>query len=86
MLPRISVCRVLNLTQDGTRKPLVSFRLFTVIAALSECVVGLDASLRKCIDQLDLSQLNQKLHRARQLFYCYDADLKVFDSLLLLPS
>ena len=52
----------------------VDFRLFSVVAALSEAVVALDAHTRNCLEKLELHALNVKLQQAKNLFYCFDVD------------
>ena len=70
------IFEVLNL-RGSQQEARVNFRLFCVIAALSEAVVALHPSTRRCIAQLDLGPLNRKLQQAKNLFYCFDSDQTV---------
>ena len=61
------------LSDEERACPRVSFRQFAVIAALSEAVVALDTHTRQALASMHLDTLKDKLHRAKQLFYCFDS-------------
>ena len=58
------------LLQESKRR--ISFRLFSVIAALSERVTKLDEVVRRKINKMDYNALEEKLKLARHLFYVND--------------
>ncbi|KAL5015365.1 hypothetical protein ScPMuIL_009635 [Solemya velum] len=56
--------QILNL--PGRRR--LNFRLFSIVAALSEKVTQLDPILRKLLNKLDYNALNVKMSRCKELF------------------
>lgn len=50
----------------------INFRLFTVIAALSEKIVALDDLVKNLINTMDLAALETKLKKCKELFYLLD--------------
>eukprot|EP00049_Salpingoeca_infusionum_P000236 m.38269 g.38269 ORF g.38269 m.38269 type:complete len:1062 (-) comp10185_c0_seq1:689-3874(-) len=70
------VLRVLDIVYlaDGPQrlKHKLDFRLFSVVAALSERVSQLDGKLKHMINHLDYDALESKLKTAKDLFYCND--------------
>ena len=51
---------------------MLDFRFFSVIAALSERVVGLEPIVKRLIDQMDFAAMHVKLQKAKDLFYLLD--------------
>lgn len=86
---------IINMIMDCQRpRPstdFIKFPLFSVIAALSERIMSLDATVSRCINKLDLSALRTKLAKARDMFMVNDHDGKVtarafHRSLFFIPS
>ncbi len=50
----------------------VDFRLFTIIAALSERIAALDGWTRRCVASLDMFSLYHKIKRAKSMFFFND--------------
>ena len=73
------VMGILGLIMDAdksNRSNLVRFPLFCVLAALSERIVALEATVARCINKLDLTALKTKLMKARDMFLVNDSDGK----------
>eukprot|EP00043_Microstomoeca_roanoka_P016890 m.174637 g.174637 ORF g.174637 m.174637 type:complete len:1017 (-) comp16541_c0_seq1:891-3941(-) len=72
------VLRVLDVINSGMTKDAmqkdrrISFRLFSVVAALSERVTKLDSAVRNKIGTMDYRALEAKLRLAKHLFYVND--------------
>ncbi|EGD77251.1 hypothetical protein PTSG_12711 [Salpingoeca rosetta] len=72
------VLRVLDVVNESMgrqhreNKRRISFRLFSVIAALSERVTKLDSVVRNKINTMDYRALEEKLKHAKHLFYVND--------------
>ena len=57
---------------DLPKRERINFKLFCVIAALSERIKMLEPIIRKLINQLDFEALQVKMNRAKDLFYLLD--------------
>ena len=57
---------------DLPKRERINFKLFCVIAALSEKIKMLEPMIRKLINQLDFEALQLKMDRAKDLFYLLD--------------
>ena len=47
----------------------VGFELFSLMASLSERVVGLDSVVKRCIDSTDFEALRQKITKSKDLYF-----------------
>ena len=76
------VLRVLDLIdvagpKDAKLKQSLNFRLFSVVAALTERVTKLDDKLRQTINTMEFNGLEAKLKTAKDLFYVNDSNREV---------
>ncbi|KAH9496220.1 potassium channel, sub T, member 2, partial [Bulinus truncatus] len=59
---------------DLPRREKINFRLFTIIAALSEKVTQLDPVVRKLINKFDYNALDIKMEKCKELFELLESD------------
>jgi hypothetical protein len=67
---------IMDADRSSSRQNLIRFPLFCVLAALSERIVALEATVARCINKLDLTALKTKLMKARDMFMVNDHDGK----------
>ncbi len=77
ILALVKSCQDQNDETYDKEEDYVRFPMFCAIAALSERILALEATVAKLINKMDMSALKTKLTKARDMFLVNDMERKV---------